>query len=81
MVPKKGGDAYAITALVREIDANYRYKMVILRSDQEPAILDLKTKVKKLCKTEIVFQETPVGDSQSGGTHENAANPWQGRMN
>lgn len=54
-VPKKGGDAYAINALVHEIDANFGYKRVIPRSDQEPAILGLKTKVKKLCKTEIIF--------------------------
>ena len=51
MVPKKGSDPFAITVLLREIEKVMGYKRIVLKSDQEPAILDLKNKVKKLAKS------------------------------
>ena len=54
------------------------YKKIILRSDQEPAIIDLKNKLKKVIKIEMIQEETPVGDSQSGGSIENAVKQVQG---
>ena len=77
MVPRKGGDAYAITCLLREIEKVMGYKRIILKSDQEPAILDLKNKVKRLTKVDIMMEETPIGDSQAGGMFENAVKQTQ----
>ena len=40
MVPKKGPDPFAVHVVVKEIEAS-GYNKMIVKSDQEPAILDL----------------------------------------
>ena len=48
------------------------HKKIILRSDQEPAILALKAEViNRLIGYEAIPQESPVGDHQSNGDIEN----------
>ena len=44
------------------------YKKIILKSDQEAAILNLKTAVKREMNTRVVFEESPVGESKSLGS-------------
>ena len=48
------------------------YRRIILKSDQEPAILALKNEIRKNIKEEVVFEESPVGESQSNGMIERA---------
>lgn len=64
--------------MARELEKIVGYKRVMLKSDQEPAILDLKNKLKKVVKIDLVMEETLVGDSQSGGMFENAVKRMQG---
>ena len=71
MVPKKGTDSYAIKSMNRDIDKLIGHRRFILRSNQEPAIQDLKTSFKKISKADVMMEETPVGDSKSAGSIEN----------
>ncbi len=56
------------------------YSSFLYKSDQEPAILDLKNKFKKAGMIKVAMEESPVGDSQSGGSIENAIKQIQGMM-
>ena len=51
---------------------------IILKSDQEPAIIDLKNKFRSTGLVRVAMEESPVGDSQSGGSIENAIKQVQG---
>ena len=42
-------------------------KRVMLKSDQEPAIIKLKNVVKTESGNELAFEESPVGESKSLG--------------
>ena len=67
MVPRRGGEAYAITCLLREIEKVMGYKRMIFKSEQDPAIIDLKNKVKRLTKVDIMMEETPIRGFTSRG--------------
>ena len=73
LVPQKGATGYAIKRS-SEVFKYLGHNKVIYRSDQEPAILDLKDRVKNEVSlfTEVVLESTPVGDSQANGAIENA---------
>jgi hypothetical protein len=49
---------------------------VTLKSDQEPAILDLKREVGIKRQRETVMIESPVRDSKSNGAVERAVKTW-----
>ncbi len=55
-------------------------KKIIFKSDQTPAIVDLKNKFKKLSLAGIAMEESPDGDSQSAGSIENAMKQIQGMV-
>ena len=71
---KGGGCSYAIKSAARDIHKLLGYKKIILRSDQEPAMIDFKNKLKKLLHHElqVMIEDTPVGDSKAAGNIENA---------
>ena len=69
MVPRKGPDDYSVNRLAQDI-RGLGYTHVIPKSDQEPAILALNDSVKATVGTEIVPEESPVGESQSNGRVE-----------
>ena len=75
MIPKKGADPFAIKSMNRDIGKIMGHNKIILKSDQEPAILDLKNKFKQTGMIKVAMEESPVGDSQSGGSIENAIKP------
>ena len=54
-------------------------KKVILQSDQEPSIIDVKHKAGTHIPTEIVYEESPVGDSNANGSIERANQTIQGQ--
>ena len=72
-VPAKGTQqsAYPVKWLAECIRMS-SYGEVVLKSDGEPAILDLKQRVKADLQTEVQIhlQESPVGDSQANGAIE-----------
>jgi hypothetical protein len=53
---------------------------VIMKSDDEPAIVALKETVGREASVEIVMEEAPVGDHQANGVAENAVKNAQGHF-
>ncbi len=53
---------------------------MILKSDQEPAMLELKELVKIEREDDIVLEESPVKESQSNGEVERAIQEVQGQV-
>ena len=50
------------------------HKKIIMKSDNEPAILALKEAVRRESDVEIAMEEVPVGDHQANGLAEIAEN-------
>ena len=70
-VPKKSGNYPAVW--LSECLRLLGYPEVLMKSDGEPSIIDVKNRAKTLCKDtgiKITFQESPVGDSQANGNIE-----------
>jgi len=79
MIPQKGVSKYAIKKLKIDID-QMGYKKIILKSDNEPAIMALKQAVKDMSTVEIINEESPVGDSKANGDIENAIQRMEGQF-
>ena len=72
VVPCKGtSHGYAERALAHNVLSTGHQK-VILQSDQESCIIDVKHKAGTHIPTEIVYEESPVGDSNANGSIERA---------
>ena len=57
------------------------YKRLLMKSDNEPAMLKLKAQVSQcLPGVEIVPKEAPVGDSRANGAAENAVKLLKGHF-
>ena len=56
------------------------HQKVILQSEQEPSIIDVKHKAGTHTPTEIVYEESPVGDSNANGSIERANQTIQGQI-
>ena len=56
------------------------HQKVILQSDQEPSIIDVKHKAGAHIPTEIVYEESPVGDSNTNGSIERAIQTIQAQI-
>ena len=56
------------------------HQKVILQSDQEPNTIDVKHKAGTHIPTEIVYEESPVGDSNADGSIERAIRTIQGQI-
>ena len=68
-VQHKGVNEWAVKVLRRFIE-KLGDKKVLVRSDQEPAILALREEVEKHTHVEIVDEESKAYDSQSNGKIE-----------
>ena len=55
-------------------------RKVMLPSDQEPSIIDVKHKAGMRITTEIVHEESSVGDSNSNGSIKRAEQPIPGQI-
>ena len=79
--PVKGtGHVYCAKQVVANVEFLGHSKF-ILKSDQEPAILDLRNQVIKDCKAhgiDVLKEESPVGESQSNGVIERAIQDVKG---
>ena len=72
VVPCNGtSHGHAETALAHNVLSTGHQK-VILQSEQEPSIMDVKHKAGTHIPTEIVYAESPVGDSSANGSIERA---------
>ena len=81
MVPRKGPDPFAVHVVVKEIEAS-GYNKMIVKSDQEPAILDLlRTARRERAETiQVIPEESPVGEHQSNGKIENTVQIVEGQI-
>ena len=68
---KDTSHGYAERALAHNVLSTGHQK-VILQCDQEPIIIDVKHKAGTHIPTEIVYKESPVGDSNANGSIERA---------
>ena len=56
----------------------FGYPELVLKSDGEPAIIDLKNRAREQCPgVKIVFEESPVGDSQANGAIRRPIGQWR----
>ena len=79
VVPAKGNNPHAVNKLSQAL-GELGHKKMILKSDQEPAILELKELVKIEREDDIVLEESPVKESQSNGEVERAIQEVQGQV-
>jgi hypothetical protein len=72
-VPRKGlAHVHGAEQLIRDIE-ELGSKKVILKADNEPATHTLQEERKKQRQEETLLENSPVGESQSNGTAERAA--------
>ena len=80
-VDRKGPVEYVVAWIIRKLDeAGYSGVPLTLKSDQEPAIMDLKKSVALRRQAATAPIESPVRESQSNGTIERAIRSWQGQF-
>ncbi len=79
VVPSKGVDSHAVETEKRMVK-RLGCRRIIVRSDNEPAILALKEAVRGESDVEIVLEDTPVGDHRASGLAENAVKKAQGQF-
>ena len=79
MMPRKGPDEHAVKRMQQDIK-NLGYRRIIIKSDQEPAILALKEEVRRSMSEDVMFEESPVGESQSNGRIERAVRTAKGQI-
>jgi thiol-disulfide isomerase/thioredoxin len=77
-VQHKGVNDYAVGKLVEDLN-NLGYKKVVLKSDQEPAIVALCRQAKANFQGEVVPEASPKGESQSNGEIERAVQAIEGQ--
>merc|ERR1711973_507294 len=79
VVPSKGKCACAVKK-VEEMMDSLGYTKFVLKTDQEPAIMELKDAVRRSRTEEIIPEESPVEDSRSNGYIERAIQEVQGQV-
>ena len=84
MLPCKGtGHPFCVTALFQMIKF-FRDKKLIIRSDGEPSIVDLKSAAARRAVAtlgvEVPTEETPVGDSGANGLSEEAVRTCKAKV-
>ena len=80
VVPRKGAHPWVIDEVVRVLK-QVGHRKFVFKSDNEPAILDLKDEVTKRLRIEgfeIIPEHPPVGESQANGVVERAAQSGEG---
>ncbi len=71
VVPSEGVNPYAVKRVAQNIRL-LGYSKLVLKCDQEPAMVALRDAVKRELETVVVPEESPVGESQSNGEVEGA---------
>ena len=76
---KRTSHGYAERELAHNV-LSAGHQKVIWQSYQEPSIIDVKHKADTHIPTEIVYEESPVGDSNANGSIERANQTIQGQI-
>ena len=78
VVPKKGtGGGWIVQQYLRDLKKQGLRGKVVLRSDGEPAIVDLLNRVADIRMGETLIENSPVGDSRANGEAERAVQSVQ----
>jgi len=77
-LPAKGvGHPYSAEAVARAV-SRHGYRRVVLKSDQEPALVALLAAAKDLCTCEVLLEHSPKGEPQAYGEAERAVQSIMG---
>ena len=79
MLPEKGNFPNAVKRLSHNLQF-LGYKRLILKSDQEPAIINLKAALVRERPEDIMTEESPVNEHQANGQVERAVRIVQGQI-
>jgi len=79
VVPATGLNPYAVARMKANLES-LGYKRVVIKTDQEPAIMALKEAVVRETHMEVVKEESPIGESSSNGEIENAVKRVQAQV-
>jgi hypothetical protein len=79
LLANKGVDVRTAKLVVTNLD-RLGYKRIVLRTDQEPAMISLADQIAELWKGEIVPERSPAGESQSNGAAERAVKSMMGHI-
>ena len=79
VVPRKGVHPYAVKCLASDI-ARLGHQRLVLKSDDEPAIVALKEAARSERPERVVMEESPVHDSAWNGAVENTIQQVQGQF-
>ena len=75
----KGVNEQLCRRVVDTLD-NIGYKEVVLKSDQEPAMLSFVEVVKASWDGDAALEASPVGESEANGAAERAIQTWKGQV-
>ena len=78
MLPRKGLDEHVVARVAQDLKS-LGYKMIILKSDQEPALLALKDEVRRGLAHDVMTEASPAGESQRNGRVERVVRTERGR--
>ena len=76
---RKGYDERLCRQVVNDLD-NLGYKDVVLKSDQEPAIVNLMEIIKANWNGNAALENSPVRESEANGAVERAIQTWEGQV-
>lgn len=79
MLPEKGNVPNAVKRLSHNLQF-LGYKRIILKSDQEPAIVNLKAALVRERPEDIMTEASPVNEHQANGQVERAVRTVQGQI-
>ena len=71
-VPRKGmASEHGARMLCQDLDT-MGYKQLILKCDNEPALVNVQVEVKKVSPQDVILENSPAGDSKANGAAEQA---------
>ena len=79
VVPRKGKCAHAFQQVNNMLD-KLGHKKYIIKTDQEPAMVELRNTIARSRGDQIIPEESPVMDSRSNGFVERAAQAVQDQV-
>jgi hypothetical protein len=76
---RKGHNEHLCRQIVHDLD-NLGYKELVLKSDQEPAMLTLVEIVKASWNGDAALENSPIRESEANGAVERAIQTWEGQV-
>jgi thiol-disulfide isomerase/thioredoxin len=76
---RKGYNEHLCRQIVHDLD-NLGYKEIVLKSDQEPAMMSLVEIVKANWNGDAALENSPIRESEANGAVERAIQTWEGQV-